>query len=264
MNSPNLRTRLAGAAVGALAFAVAAWTVQPDSALGLLLADRSTMPRTLPYPLTIHLILYVLAGLTLAELYSLHASYRRELAATDSGLLPTQPGAIIATEELAELTREANEQSRVRPSFTTDCVLECVAHFALNRSVADAHHVLRSLSDLRRQRITTDYVLVRYLIWAIPTVGFLGTVVGISGALIAMQPLFASEAPTADLVAPVVQQLGMAFNTTIVALVLSAVLTWLAQHAMGRESHAIDRASEYVLRNLLNRLYDPQGGRGVA
>lgn len=260
----SLMIRLLSGVAGALVFGLLALLVRPDTPLGLLLADRSTLPRAIPYPLTIHIVLYVLAGLAVGELLIRRRTRAVENSAVLSGLLPEQPGAVITPEELAQLSRQATLSSNRMPSFTADCVIECLAHYELNRSVPDAHQILQSLTQIRRKRVTTDYSQVRYLTWAIPTIGFLGTVVGISGALIAMEPLFSVETVTSEAVAPVMHQLGMAFNTTIVALVLSAVLTWAAQRAMSREARSIDDASEYVLRNLLNRLYNPTTGRSAS
>ena len=226
----------------------------------LVLVDKTSAVRTIPYPLTIHLFLYSLAGLGFGEIWMRRATVRAEQDALAAGLLPEQPGSVITTDELADLSRAANEAGQRSASFLADSILECLAHFELHRSVPDAHEILRSLTLMRRQRLSTDYALVRYITWAIPTFGFLGTVIGISGALVAMEPLFHSDTVTADVVAPVMHQLGMAFNTTIVALVFSALVTWATQLSVSRESQAIDAASEYTLRNLLNRLYAPSQG----
>lgn len=257
----GFRVRAVAALLGTAVFCALASVLPADAPMTMLLVDKTTAARTIPYPLTIHLLLYALAGLGFGEVWMRRGTLRVEQGALTAGLLPDQPGSVITTDELAELSHAANQASQQAASFLSDAILECLAHFELHRSVPDAHEILRSLTLIRRQRMSSDYALVRYITWAIPTFGFLGTVVGISGALVAMEPLFHSDAVTADVVAPVMHQLGMAFNTTIVALVFSALITWATQLSMSRESQAIDAASEYTLRNLLNRLYAPsQGG----
>ena len=254
---PQRRTRGASILLGIFVFCILAYVLPPDSPMTLVLVDKTSVPRAIPYPLTIHLLLYALAGLGFGEVYFRRATLRAETDALAAGLLPEQPGSVISSDELADLSRATNQAGQASASFLADSILECLTHFELHRSVPDAHEILRSLTLMRRQRLATDYALVRYIIWAIPTFGFLGTVIGISGALVAMEPLFHSDTVTADVIAPVMHQLGMAFNTTIVALVFSALITWATQLSMSRESQLIDAASEYTLRHLLNRLYAP-------
>ena len=67
----------------------------------------------------------------------------------------------------------------------------------------------------------TELTIVRYIAWAIPSIGFLGTVRGIGTALGQ-----AYQAVSGDIVG-VTQSLGVAFNSTFVALVVSIFLMFL-------------------------------------
>lgn len=94
-----------------------------------------------------------------------------------------------------------------------------------------------------RDYMEGSYALVRYLIWAIPILGFIGTVVGISEAIqgfgLTMQKAFQGQASEATLVAKALKEnlprvtgsLATAFDTTYVALLLSMpvmlLMTWL-------------------------------------
>ena len=60
--------------------------------------------------------------------------------------------------------------------------------------------------------------IIRYLIWAIPSVGFIGTVRGIGGAL-----ANADQAIQGN-ISLMTENLGVAFNSTFVALLISIVL----------------------------------------
>jgi flagellar motor component MotA len=127
-----------------------------------------------------------------------------------------------------------------------------VTQFQTNRSVDQANALLTSSLELSLHEIDLRYSMVRYVVWAIPTLGFIGTVVGISLAL-----AFAGAVDLQDpnLLAELTKRLAVAFDTTLLALVMSAVLV-LCQHVVqAYEERALNQAGQYCLDNLINRLY---------
>jgi biopolymer transport protein ExbB/TolQ len=78
-------------------------------------------------------------------------------------------------------------------------------------------------------------VELRYIVWVIPTIGFIGTVLGISLSLTQL------DATHPDL-SRVTAALGMAFYTTLVALVESALLVLLFHLVQTREEQAVNDA----------------------
>ena len=93
--------------------------------------------------------------------------------------------------------------------------------------------------------------MLRYIAWLIPSLGFIGTVVGIGGAL----RWAGANAESHELLAHTTQLLGVSFNGTLVALVLAACLAFLTNVAQAREEQALNRAAQYCLDNLINRLF---------
>jgi biopolymer transport protein ExbB/TolQ len=89
---------------------------------------------------------------------------------------------------------------------------------------------------------------VRVVIWAIPILGFLGTVIGITLAIARLSPeALETSLPT------VVAALGVAFDTTALALALSIVL-FFAQFFVDRaESNLLAKVGDCVERELLGR-----------
>ncbi len=107
---------------------------------------------------------------------------------------------------------------------------------------------LRYLADLDAERAHTSYGLVRVAIWAIPILGFLGTVIGITMAIARLSPeALETSLPT------VVAALGVAFDTTALALALSIIL-YFAQFF-------VDRAEGNLLAVVGNRVEDELLGR---
>jgi hypothetical protein len=80
---------------------------------------------------------------------------------------------------------------------------------------------LKYLGDVDAARATQGYGLVRFIVWAIPIMGFLGTVIGITVAIASLSPTQLEN------ISGVVAGLGTAFDTTATALALSMVLMFL-------------------------------------
>ena len=51
-------------------------------------------------------------------------------------------------------------------------------------------------------------------------------------------------------------KLGLAFNTTFLALVMAAILVFLQHIAQGRKESGLNGIGQYVLDHLINRLYE--------
>jgi biopolymer transport protein ExbB/TolQ len=94
--------------------------------------------------------------------------------------------------------------------------------------------------------------MIRYIVWLIPSLGFIGTVIGISLAL-----GFAGQVDLQDpsLLAELTKRLAVAFNTTLLALVMSAVVVLIQHVVQARDEGALNEVGQYCLDNLINRLY---------
>jgi biopolymer transport protein ExbB/TolQ len=120
----------------------------------------------------------------------------------------------------------------------------------MTKSVDSATANINSNVDLYANSIDLRYTVLRYLTWFIPTLGFLGTCIGISLAL--------NFAGTADLQDPnllsrLSGNLGIAFYTNFLALLLSAILVLLTNLLQAREEQVLNVSAQYCLDNLINR-----------
>jgi biopolymer transport protein ExbB/TolQ/plasmid stabilization system protein ParE len=88
-------------------------------------------------------------------------------------------------------------------------------------SADDLENHLKYLADVDAARAAAGYGLVRFIVWAIPIMGFLGTVIGITVAIANLSPTQLEN------ISGVVAGLGTAFDTTATALALSMVLMFL-------------------------------------
>ncbi len=124
---------------------------------------------------------------------------------------------------------------------------------ALNRygstaSVADVSNVVRDLCDTEADRMDSELSMVRYITWAIPSIGFIGTVRGIGDAL-----GNAHEAVAGN-IAAVTASLGVAFNSTFIALLISIVIMFLMHQITLMQERMVLEAQDYCDDNLIRHL----------
>jgi chemotaxis protein MotA len=86
------------------------------------------------------------------------------------------------------------------------------------------------------------------LTWVIPSIGFVGTVIGISQALII--------ANSGDM-EKITSLLGVAFDTTLVALVLSIIIMWFVHQLQEESDRFHSDLKEFVIDNLINKIEIP-------
>ena len=60
-----------------------------------------------------------------------------------------------------------------------------------------------------------------------------------------------------DMLYQVTERLGVAFSTTLLALVMASILVFILNVVQGKEENALNKAGQYCLDNLINRLYSP-------
>ena len=99
-----------------------------------------------------------------------------------------------------------------------------------------------------------------YILWLLPTIGFLGTIYGISASLVRAKDLFSDQEGDPEKFAEdinlVVDGLGVAFDTTSLALICAAIL-FLSLCSVRQEiSRLTDRARETLQKLLVRRMVD--------
>jgi len=107
---------------------------------------------------------------------------------------------------------------------------------------------LRYLSDMDAARLHTGYGLFRVIVWAIPILGFLGTVIGITMALNGIDML-APEKSMHD----VLKGLGLKFDTTALALTLSMLLMFVHFYVERAENSLLEQVDRRVQDDVWDR-----------
>ena len=135
--------------------------------------------------------------------------------------------------DLAKQTVQAAAQSspEANKSLTTRAALRALRRFHATGSVQETSQAVQELAEAEANRLDSEMAILRYTAWAIPSIGFVGTVRGIGEAL-----MRADQAIQGD-VSGVTNALGLAFNSTFIALLLSLFLM-LGIYALQRQQEA--------------------------
>lgn len=213
--------------------------------------DRERIARLLLGPEQIGCYLcFVWAGLMLLNRYR---EVLRQRIAFQLELLPTDEGARILPEDARPLARKLEATIRQRPYILAKMIQMALTKFAVSRKAPDVGEVVRNQADVEQNRLVTSMSTISYLVWAIPAIGFLGTVRGLAGGMSK-----AGNQRDADFIKQVTDQLGIAFDCTFVALALSVVLMYLLHIVQRAEELLIIDSQQYCQEHLLLRLYDPE------
>ncbi|CAN5553713.1 hypothetical protein BH11PLA2_BH11PLA2_05700 [soil metagenome] len=198
-------------------------------------------------------ICFTWAGLVLLSRWN---EVRRQRGAFRQELLPTEEGARILPEDARPLTRKIDQTTqRYGPSILANMVRTGLAKYAVSRSAADVGEVVRNQADIEAGRLAAGLGgLVGYLAWAIPAIGFIGTVRGLAGAF---GLAGGGEQDITAFTRQATDQLKIAFDCTLVALFLSILLMYLLHTVQRAEETLVIDAQEYCQENLLLRLYEP-------
>lgn len=188
--------------------------------------------------------------------------YLRERAACRSEVLPPWDGKPVAVEEaskllagLAQLSRRLQQTYLVRRAAA-------VLEFLRSRGSAnDLDDQLRSLADADGLAQDESYSLTRFITWAIPILGFLGTVLGITEAVAGVTP----EQLENEL-NKVTEGLALAFDTTALGLVLTMIVMFLSFLVERAEQGILEAVDHFADRELAHRFerggIEDQGVRG--
>lgn len=171
-------------------------------------------------------------------------------------LLPTEEGARILPEDARPLARKLEQVTAGRPFVLANMIRLGLGKFAISKSAPDVAEVVRNQADVEMSRMVTGMSTVHYLAWAIPAVGFVGTVRGLGGAF------GAEAADIAEFTRLAKDQLKIAFDCTLVALVLSLGLMYLVHTVQRAEESLVADAQQYCQEHLLLRLYSGESASG--
>ena len=233
----------------------------PRSLWGDLLLDRSTT--MFVYPFTIQNVMWLIFFVAAGDLVVRHLAAIGEEEQLRLGLLPEDDETVLRQQDIGPIYRRVRQTDPDRRYWMQRLLTGALLQFQSSGSIDQVNAMLNSSMELYQHEIELRYNTLRYLVWLIPTLGFIGTVVGIAGALRTAGEMFAEVRPNTDMaelgprmMTILTGELGVAFYTTLLALLQSAALMFALHMVQGNEEGSLNRVGQYSLKNLVNRLYE--------
>ncbi|MBR9910986.1 MAG: MotA/TolQ/ExbB proton channel family protein [Gammaproteobacteria bacterium] len=180
--------------------------------------------------------------------------YKARLALTERKLLAmpllrVREGTSILPEDTEEFARPVQALPQEQQSLLIPrAMLAALRRFHSTRNIADASNAVKEMCESEADRLDSELSMVRYIAWAIPSIGFIGTVRGIGEALGQ-----AHKAVEGD-IAGVTVSLGVAFNSTFIALVISIVVMFLSHQLQLLQERQVLDSHSYCEDKLLRHL----------
>lgn len=194
---------------------------------------------------------YVIFFLSVFLIYDRLGLIEQEYEAYHLGLLPEDDFTVLSPEDVQQIKLKVTS---VSGSFLLTKLLKVgCTKFRANRSVAEVMSVVQRQSELNFQTADSSSSIIRYLNWSIPSIGFIGTVLGIAASIGTVK-----GDVTPEIIDEVTSLLGLAFDTTLIALFLSLISTYLLYKLQEQEELLHTKLEQYIVENFVNRIYVAQ------
>lgn len=243
----------AGAALAATIVFFAGLRLLPESRIAELFLERG----------------WVQYAITFVSFWSLALLFaKRRRLVREERMLERDWLATSEPERGREIAPEAVDGALARlasqPGFDFESVLgrrivRALRHFQARRRVVEVVELLSVESRADEGRIEASHALIRVFIWAVPTLGFIGTVIGIGSAVAGFSTTLESASSLESMresITAVTGGLGVAFDTTLLALVMSILVMFPSSALQRFEERFLDEVDDYLAEHLVRRLVD--------
>jgi biopolymer transport protein ExbB/TolQ len=178
---------------------------------------------------------------------------RAERQACRADLLPSWNGRPVAAAEAPKLLAILQRApQRLRNTYFGQRVGAVLEFLYQRGAAADLDDQLRTLADNDVTSMEGGFALTRFITWAIPILGFLGTVLGITTAIHGATPDVLEKS-----LSTVTDGLSYAFDATALALALTMIvmfLSFLVERDEQGVLDAVDRAIDACLAHRFQRV----------
>ena len=221
----------------------------PPSSVKAMFTERGAVPYVIVF----------LAAWSGAILLIKAAKLRLQRKALSIKLLPEEDPGFVLTPASAQRVLETLHRTVDDPEnfLLTRRIENALANLRNMGRIGDADEVLRTQAENDEGTMDSSYTILRGLIWAIPVLGFIGTVYGLSNALGSFWGVVAAAERMQEMRASLQQVTGglaTAFETTLIALVAAVCIHLLMVMVRHREESFLDNCRDYCQKHIVGRL----------
>ncbi len=145
----------------------------------------------------------------------------------------------------------------LRDSLIVNRIRKALELFESRPDNSEIATFLSTQSDIDANRSSGSYSLLKVFLWAIPILGFIGTVLGLS---VAVSSLAMGDTGNPDALKTSINNLtgglGVAFDTTLLGLVLSMIMSFPMAAVRNKEDETLTLIDAFCTEKLLPRLND--------
>lgn len=221
----------------------------PDTIVAASFTQRGSIPYTIVFCTAWALaVLYVKSRKVAAQERPLRIS-----------ILPEDDPGFVLTPESADRVLERLFRTVDDPQqfFLTRRIHNALSNLRNMRRIGDVDDVLRTHADNDEAQVDSSYTLLRGILWMLPVLGFIGTVLGLSVALGSFGSVLSSASDISQLktaLQAVTGGLATAFETTLQGLVATVAVHLLMIFIRGREEAFLEDCKDYCQRFIVGRL----------
>lgn len=197
-------------------------------------------------------LIYFLFFYGFFEMRNMSKNVDREASHLSHSFLPEREQQVLLPQQVNDIKLRMIELETKEKTTLSDLIKKACTKFRSSNSVTEVMDLVKTQISIYTRKSESEQSFVRYILGAIPSVGFIGTVLGIAASLGS-----AGDAMTNEGLDGVTSMLYVAFDTTLVALVFSLVLMYVYHGLQQRVENLYIDLESYVIENLVNRIYNP-------
>lgn len=137
-------------------------------------------------------------------------------------------------------------------------IVSALGRFKHTHSIREVEDLLNAMTERAFNEMEAGYTILRVIVWAVPILGFVGTVQGVSGSVGGLAGVLGKEvediAQITGALANVTKDLAFAFDTTLVALVATVIIMVMMSLVERLDYSALDRIEDRVNQQVLLNL----------
>lgn len=186
------------------------------------------------------------------------AKLRLQRKALTLPIIPESPEFVLSSATVSDVTRRIHQSVDEPRQFILLNRIEIALSNLKNLGrVADVDEILRSQGEQDESAVETSYSMISGFVWAIPVLGFIGTVEGLSRSIGGFGHVLSTTEQLSEIKASlqhVTAGLSIAFETTLQGLLAALIVQLFLMQTKKREEEFLDDCAEFCVRNVVGRL----------
>lgn len=172
--------------------------------------------------------------------------------------IPQQPDFVLNSESAqAVLARVYSLVDHPRHFLLLNRIERALSNLHNIGQISDVSTIIRDQSEYDEGQAASSYSLLNSFLWAIPVLGFIGTVIGLRSAIGALGVTLRASGDISAIregLQAVTAGLATKFETTLVALVCAVILQLLISFLQNKEGEFLDECNDYCHAHLSAKL----------